>query len=445
MRRAATVDPRTAPSRRRLLRLAAGTGATAALGPWVLARRARAEDKTLRIAQWAHFVPGYDDWFDKTFTRAWGDRNDVRVVVDHYSVAELRSRALSEIASGHGHDLFGFLEPTPSYESHALPVTDVVGECERRFGRLARPVHKATSNPKTKQYFAFSDCWAPMPLNYRTDWWGDVGMKPSTWENIRDGARKIKDRFGIPAGFGLAPEQDSNMALRGLLWSFGAAEQDEAGQVTINSKATVEAIKLMTAIYRESETPEVFLWDPSSNNRLYVWGHGSIIQNAVSALRQAEKQNPDVARRTALARAAAGPAAALAAPNVVHAYVIWKFATHPDLATRFLADLVGASTDAFVASEFYNFPSFTKSVPGLAARLTGDRHTAQVYGVLADAESWTASPGYPGYLTPAVEETFHRAIIPRMFARAARGEQTPSESVQQAEAEMRRIFGRWAR
>ena len=43
-----------------------------------------------------------------------------------------------------------------------------------------------------------------MPLHYRTDWWGEVGIRPDTWESVRDGARKIREKLGIPAGFGLA-------------------------------------------------------------------------------------------------------------------------------------------------------------------------------------------------------------------------------------------------
>ena len=52
------------------------------------------------------------------------------------------------------------------------------------------------------------------------------------------------------------------MAMRALLWSFGGAEQDEHGNVTINSKQTVEALKFMKALYQETETSEVFTWTP---------------------------------------------------------------------------------------------------------------------------------------------------------------------------------------
>ena len=419
-----------------------GAAAAAGVGPTIWVRQARAKSDTLKIGQWAHFVPAFDAWFDKKFTKEWGEKNGVKVVVDHISINDLRARAAAEVSARKGHDLFGFLDPPPAYENQVVPMDDVVTECERRFGKLVNLAHRATYNPRTKRYFAFSDNWVPDPLHYRKDWWDDVGVKPDTWEKVREGARKIKDKHGAPAGFGLAQELDTNMMLRGLLWSYGAAEQDEEGRVTINSKATVEAIKLMTAIFRESETAEVFSWDPSSNNRLFVSGKGSIIQNAISAIRTAEKQAPDVAKNTALAPPAAGPKTRLGSEHLLHCYVVWKFAENPEMAKKFMVDLVAAYTDAFLASEFYNFPSFSKSVTDLRGKLAADKHNPQAYLILAAAEKWSAYPGYPGYTTAAIDETFNTFVIPNMFARVAKGEQSPEESAKQAEAEMKRIFAK---
>ena len=214
------------------------------------------------------------------------------------------------MATRSGHDLFAFPDSPAGYEAHVTPLTDVVTECERRFGRLPVFVHRGTFSPRTKQYFAVPESWAPAPLHYRSDLWGETGIKPDTWELVREGARKIREKRGVPAGFGLAPEPDSNLALRGLLWAFGAAEQDEAGQVAINSPATVEAVKLMSTIYRESMTSDVFMWDAASNNRAFVWGQASIIQNAISAVRSMEKSNPGLAKKVVLAPPAAGPGGA---------------------------------------------------------------------------------------------------------------------------------------
>jgi multiple sugar transport system substrate-binding protein len=407
----------------------------------------------LKIAQWAHFVPGYDEWLDRKFAREWGERNGVAVEIDHLSVPELRARADTEVATQQGHDLFGFGDPPASYEGYVIPLTDVVTECERRFGRLLSFAHRGAFSPRSKQYFAVPESWAPAPLHYRSDLWGEAGVKPDTWELIREGARKIREKRGITAGFGLSAEPDSNMTLRGLLWAFGAAEQDEAGQVAINSPATVEAVKLMATIYRESMSSDVFMWDAASNNRVFVWGRASIIENAISAIRSMEKHNPELARKVVLAPPAAGPAGRLAGAHVLHCYVLWKFSDKGELAKRFLVDLVAAAEEGFRASEFYNLPCFPRAVPDLAKKLAGKTGPARKpgpgqptdrYALLAEADRWSACPGYPGYVTPAIDETVQRGVIPAMFARAARGDQSPEASVRTAEVEMRRIFAKWA-
>src|SRR6202040_3344505 len=158
--------------------------------------------------------------------------------------------------------------------------------------------YKSTFDPKTKKYFAFSDSYVPDPGNYRKDLWEKVGYPrgPDTWEDLRIGGKKIKDQFGNPVGIGLSQELDTNMAMRALLWSFGGAEQDENGNVAIASKQTLDAIKYMRAMYQECETPEVFTWDPSSNNRGILAGKLSFVANAISVTRSAEKDNPEMSK-----------------------------------------------------------------------------------------------------------------------------------------------------
>jgi multiple sugar transport system substrate-binding protein len=442
------------PSRREFLVSAATAISAGGLGAAAASRAAHAARPVLKVAQWTHIVPAYDEWFDRKFAREWGERNGVTVEIDHLSLSEMRVRAENEVATQQGHDLFGVPASPAAFEAHLLSLTDVVSECERRFGQLPVFAHKGTFSPRTKQYYAVPESWAPAPLHYRTDLWRDTGTKPDTWELVREGARKIREKRGIPAGFGLAREPDSEMCLRGLLWAFGAAEQDEGGQITINSPATIEAVKLMATIYRESLTQDVFMWDGASNNRAFLWGQASIIQNAISAMRSMEKSNPELAKKATLAPPAAGPAARLAMAHVLHCYVIWKFSDKVDLAKRFLLDLVAAGDEGFRASEFYNLPCFPKTVADLPRQLTGKRglfhkspaaQPADRYALLAEAGRWTVSPGHPGYVTPAIDETMERGIIPLMFARVARGEQSAEASVRAAETEMRRIFAHWNR
>jgi multiple sugar transport system substrate-binding protein len=119
---------------------------------------------------------------------------------------------------------------------------------------------------------------------------------------------------------------------------------------------------------------------------------------------------------------------------------VWKFAEQRELAKRFLVDLVAAGPEAFRAGEFYQLPAFPRVVPDLRGRLGAEKP----YQLLADAGQWSAVPGHPGPASGAIDEAVHRYVVPRMFARAVRGEQAADVSVRQAEAEMKQLFSRWA-
>ena len=125
--------------------------------------------------------------------------------MEHVAANDLRSRAAMDVAARRGHDLFAFLDPPASLQAHALPLDDVVTECEQRFGKLAPPLSRATYDPRTRHHFALAGSWTPAPLHYRTDWWEDAGVRPDTWDQLREGARKIKLGNGLDAGTEIGP------------------------------------------------------------------------------------------------------------------------------------------------------------------------------------------------------------------------------------------------
>ena len=59
-------------SRREFVKFAGAGAVAAGLGPaFLFPERAQAQQKTLKILQWSHFVPAYDTWFDGTFCKQW--------------------------------------------------------------------------------------------------------------------------------------------------------------------------------------------------------------------------------------------------------------------------------------------------------------------------------------------------------------------------------------
>jgi multiple sugar transport system substrate-binding protein len=437
-------------SRRELVKSAGAVLTLGALPAVACGRRGRQPSpgrKTLRILQWSHFIPAYDRWFDGVYTKEWGEKNGISVVVDHMASTEVAARGASEAAAGKGHDLFLFLSPPAAYESQVLDHRAVVEAVEKKHGKMIALAERSTFNPKTGKYFAFSDSYVPDPGNYRIDLWQSVGFPrgPDSWEDLRVGGSRIKKQFGNSVGIGLSQEIDSNMALRAVLWSFGGAEQDEQGRVAITSKGTIEALKFVRALYQETMTPEVFTWDPSSNNRMILAGRASFVCNAISVTRTAERESPEMSKKIGLTPALAGPVRRIASEHVMNCYVIWKFAENPEAAKQFLVDLVDHFSDVFREGESYNFPSFPGSLPDLKQRLSHDPKAdpPDKYRVLGSVLDWATNVGFPGYATAAIDEAFNTFVIPTMFARVARGEATPEGAVKVADSELRRIFSKW--
>ena len=439
---------------------AAGVGAVAAgLGAnIIIPGRARAAKKQLKILQWVHFVPPYDEWFNKKYAKEWGEKNDTEVIVDNIGLAGINARAAAEISAQKGHDLFMFNWPPPSFEEQAIDHKEIYQELEKKFGKPIDLGIKSTYNPKTKKYFAFSPSFVPDPVNYRRDLFGGVGMPkgPASWDDVRVAGAKIKKKFGNPIGVGLSQEIDTGMAMRTIMYSWGSHEQDEAGNLALNSKQTLDDLKFVKALFEEAMTPEVFTWDASSNNRAIVSGKVSLVLNAISTTRTAEKDNPKVIspatkkeielkREIELTKALKGPVRAIGLEHVMQCYVIWKFAENIQGAKKFLVDYTTDFRQGFVAGEYYDFPCFPKTVPDLKQLIAKDAKASppDKYKVLEDVLEWATNVGYPGYSTAAIDEIFGTWVINTMFAKAASGAASPEDALKEADAACKRIFAKW--
>ena len=414
-------------SRRELLRRA-GLGTAVLLYSGAAAKtsvagvpkfRHRELQKTLRIIQWRHFVPAYDTWFDNTYTKVWGRKNDTEVIVDHINLTDLPARAASEVAARSGHDIFQHLSPPAAFEDQVLNLKDVVQDVTKKLGPMKGLARRSTYNPKTKKWFGMADNYVPDPVHYRRDWWGEAGVRPTTWENVLRGAAKLK-ADGHPIGIGMSNELDSNMALIALMQCFGAYIQNADAQVTLNTKQTRAAVQYMAELYRRGMTSDVFAWVPASNNNAFLAGRISLAFNAISILRTAEGQNPTLARNTAILPIPRGPKQALGLEHVMGVHTIWKFAQEKALAKKYIRDQQLQYIGHFLNSKFYNFPAWPKAVPNIKKKL--QRDPSGKYTVL-DRISRTATTnvGFPGYSNAAIDEVFNTFLIPQMFAQVAQG------------------------
>ena len=436
-------------TRRHLLKTTSAIAGAAGLAPALSApfvSTALAATKTLKILQWSHFIPEYDRWIDG-FAKDWGKQNGISVTVDHIPHLELPARAAAEVSAGAGHDIFGFNGSGGPhlYAKHTLDLTALIQEVEKKHGKVLPMGRQIAWNEETKGWSAFPDYFIDFPGLYRKDLWAEVGMTPDTWDDVRVGGAKLKQK-GLPAGIALSHCVDANNSHSAILWSHGASVCDETGKrVTIDSKETLAAVKYVRALYKEAMDPEVLSWDDASNNRFLASGRGSWIHNPISAYRSIQKANPELADKIFMTKTPAGPVRRLAA-GAPNSYVIWKFARNQDTAIEFLRYYADHYTDAFKASTGYNHPLFDNLVPKPMPILSNDpsSHPPDKMKVLETADEWCVVFGYPGPGTPAADEVANNYIIPDMMANAATDKMSPEDAVKWAANEIKGIYDKWA-
>jgi len=460
-------------SRRRVLQAGGLAGLAAIASPWFPLRRALAADKTLKILQWSHFVPTYDKWFDD-FARVWGEANGVQVVVDHINIGDLVTTTTSEMSANSGHDIIELGPEAAQFMPNVLDMADINQQAAKQFGDVFGVIPRISYNPVAKAWYAFCHGWTIDCGDYRRSLWQKAGMEngPDTWMQLLETGERIRKEQGVQVGIGMSQELDSNMVARSILWSWGASVQDENDNVILgqgeNRKRAIDAVKYMTDLYHRTMTPAVFAWNAASNNQDLIAGKASYIVNSISAYRSAQESKPDIARDVFFTGPLAGPNGdRWANVHVLYNYIIPKFAkANEDTAKQFILHLTENYDQAMYHSKLYNSPSyFGTAIP------KGDRGYPAIEGAstlknlndawfahdpfllegeadgklasLTSAGDWTTNLGHPGYSNPAVGETFNTFILPNMMAKAARGDMSAEEAVDEAARHTESIYAQW--
>ncbi|MBO0685360.1 MAG: extracellular solute-binding protein [Candidatus Dormibacteraeota bacterium] len=409
--------------------------------------------RTLSILQWSHFVPAYDTFFDP-WVKAWGEKNNVTVTIDHINQADIPARTAAELQAGQGHDLILWQSPPAQYEPVTVDMGDLVKQVEKKYGPQLVFAKNSNYNPHTNHYFGFTYSYAPDPGDYRKSLFTKVGMPngPTTYQDLLTATTAIKQQTGLRCGIGMSPEVDSNMAARAMIWSHGGSIQDANSNVTINSPETVAAVEFMAKLYKQAMTPEIFSWNAASNNQGLVAGSLSYILNSISAYRTAQQTNPQTADDIFFLPALKGPnGKGVASEHVIQTYIIPKYSKQQDTAKEFLLYLADHASDYVYQSQLYEFPvnpntNAQKKLFGNGGWLDNDpfhSNPSNKLKVLKTASSWSVNVGYPGPASPAIGEVFDTFVLPNMMASAAKGTATPQEAVATAEQQVKAIFAKW--
>src|SRR6266545_2000132 len=388
--------------RRRFLKVTGGAVAGSSLLTMLDAHQAPAQLKgtTLRILTWSHFIPAYDVWFDK-FSADWGEKNGVKVRVDHIPHLEIPARMAAEFAAGAGHDIINNNSTILArlYYKSLLDLTDVFDGLGKKYGGWI-PAAKSPIEVEGKIY-GIPQYYILLPMLWRKDLFEANGLKPpDTWELARVAARTLKPK-GNPAGIAFSHCNDANLVWRSLMFSFGATETD------------------------------------ASDNRFLASGIAGWIHDAISAYRTTESTNPPVFKNTYVGLEPAGPSGKRVHCVAPIVFLSWKFSKNPQAVKEYLAALGDADKDGMIASTGYNMPFLNDNAKKPMPILGADPKLQ----VLQDFPKIVAFFGYPGPYTPQIQEVGLLFVLPDIFTRVARG-QSIDDSLKWGVGEYRRIFAK---
>jgi multiple sugar transport system substrate-binding protein len=391
-------------------------------------------------------VPASDVELERQLAE-FGKAAGVKTRLDRVAHLQLPAVLAGEVQGQKGHDLVAVGNSNPHLYSKHLENLDGLFETIGKAGGGFTTVGMGIGNDghvKAIPWYFIS-----FPLALRTDLIAEIGETlPDTWDDVHRIGTKLKKK-GHPLGIQLAHSVDSNMILRGILWSYGAKLVDsDSKTVAVNTKETLEAFKFIKALYNDAMTSEVLAWDDRNNNVCLNSGKCSMILNPISAYRSAVKAktiDPDNKDRLVHhsinhIMPPKGPAGRHMAASF-NAAGVWKFAKEKELAKEFLAFHFSKenANKHLEASKGYNQPV-------LAGNALHPLYASNPKYYFAPFIGWyTHAIGWPGVPTAAMATVTDQYLLPDAAASMAIGKVTPEEAINKLEKQMKRIYKRAAK
>ena len=267
-----------------------GIGAVLALGK----APAYAQGTTVHWLRWNDFVPASDKVLRDQIIPECAKALGIKLNIEMINGNDIQARTTAAIQSGSGPDVICGLNNWPQlYADSVVDVSDIVeaiGKAQGGFYNESRVVAN-----DGKKWIAAPWCVLGAMIAYRKSWFEEVGFSkfPQTWDEYRAAGKKLKAK-GQPLGQALGHSfGDPPTFAYPYLWSFGGKEVEADGKtVVLDSKATVESVKFLTAFYKDAFDEGGLAWDDSSNNRAFLAGTLSATLNGASIYLEA-KRKPD--------------------------------------------------------------------------------------------------------------------------------------------------------
>jgi multiple sugar transport system substrate-binding protein len=357
------------------------------------------------------------------------------VDVEFVSEGDLTPKFTTAAETGAGPDIM----QTASLGPHLFPdklvdVSDLVAHLESRYGPIARIAKDAAmvrGRWRAVPFYA-----TPQVLTYREDVLKEIGEPvPDTWEDALRVGRKLKAK-GIAWGEALGHcPVDCVTTVYSILWAHGAKEVETDGRtIALNSPETVKALEFIKLAYTEAWPPGVVGWDNSANNRAFLGGQLAMTINAATIWYASKRQAPAIFPHINHAPIPRGPSAR-AIPFWPTSLAVFAHSKNSALAK----DLVRHITDGPQMARWLDATEGAGASVLLGlAKLEKARDPK--LRVVTQAIEWGRLPGWPGPPTRESAEVHAKYVLVDMAQNVAKGTPIP-QAIEQAVAEMRRIYG----
>ena len=420
-------------SRRDVLKISAFS----AIGGLLGAARAGAAPKSMTMMHESSFIPAYDAYFKNTLAAAYEKATGIKIQYEIISVGSSQTRVTTIAETGAGPDMGMLLFNWPFlFDEKLVDLTDIATTIGQKGGGW---------HPSAAEAVVVNGKWKAIPfgnigqlMNYRMDWFDEVGVKtfPETWNELLEAGIKLK-KAGRPFGFELGHGFGDNHGwLYPLLWSYGAREVDTDGRtVAIDSAETARAIDFCREFYQKTMFEDVLSWTDVSNNKAYLSEQISCTNNAESILYFAKKDFPDIGKVTGQAQNPKGPTGQRF--HMLNPLSHGIFTHTPDVqaAKDFMLWLmdpkqVGGWYD--VAVSYYGpFLHMFDDAPFW--------HVEPRNLPYRDSMATSHLPGWPAPISRPQSESVAKYVVVDMFAKACGGKST-REVIADASAQLKQIF-----
>jgi multiple sugar transport system substrate-binding protein len=396
---------------------------------------------TLRMLRPVRFVQADEDVFRANAAK-FTQKTGVEVKVDFVGWEDINQQTAVTSNSGAGPDIIiGFGDAPHIYVDKLVELTDVADYIGKRYGGWLSLARRYGKRSKSDNWIGLPFGASGGPLVYRKSILKSVGFDkaPEDHAGYLDLCQKLQ-KTGKPAGFALGNAVgDGNGFASWLLWSHNASLLDEQGNVIINSKETIAALKYLKQLY-PTFIAGTTSWNDVSNNRAYSAQDISLTANGVS-LYFSLKNDPAtraIADDTEHQFLPKGLAATSPMAGLTLNAMVFKHSPAPNAAKAFLQFML----------EHEQYEPWLNANSG---------YWAQPLAAYADAAVWSGDPkvsifkdtmksdyynGYKGPISTATGAVNADYVLVQMCASVATDAATPEAAAAEAERRVKRYFRR---